>query len=95
MFASNPFKNEALEWWNTILQSRESERVYNLEWTNFKEIVERKFCPPHEKEQIANKFLNHKMIRIDCREYTTIFFEYARIGLTRAGINLPLHLGIN
>ncbi|KAM0072031.1 putative retrotransposon gag domain-containing protein [Helianthus debilis subsp. tardiflorus] len=78
MFASNLFKNAALEWWNTILQSRVSDRVYNMEWTNFKEIVERNFCP-HEKEQIANKFLNLKMTGIDCKGYTTIFFEYARI----------------
>ncbi|MFS7993700.1 hypothetical protein Hanom_Chr12g01097191 [Helianthus anomalus] len=32
MFASNLFKNAALEWWNTILQSRGSDRVYNMEW---------------------------------------------------------------
>ena len=50
MFASNLFKNAALEWWNTILQSRGSDRVYNMEWINFKEMVERKFCPPNEKE---------------------------------------------
>ena len=31
MFASNLFKNSALEWWNTIHQSRGSDRVYNME----------------------------------------------------------------
>ncbi|KAM0070347.1 hypothetical protein Hdeb2414_s0001g00012101 [Helianthus debilis subsp. tardiflorus] len=39
MFASNLFKNAALEWWNTILQSRGTDRVYNMEWINFKERV--------------------------------------------------------
>ncbi|KAJ0615045.1 putative transcription factor interactor and regulator CCHC(Zn) family [Helianthus annuus] len=84
MFASNLFKNAALEWWNTILQSRGSDRVYNMEWTEFKNMVERKFCHPNEKEQIANKFLNLRMTRVDCKGYTTILFEYARIVPTLA-----------
>ncbi|KAJ0891122.1 putative retrotransposon gag domain-containing protein [Helianthus annuus] len=84
MFASNLFKNSALEWWNTILQSRGSDRVYNMEWEEFKNMVERKFCPPNEKEQIANKFLNLRMTGVDSKGYTTLFFEYARIVPTLA-----------
>ena len=42
-------------------------------------MILRKFCPPHEKEQMAAKFLNHKMIGLNCREFTTKFFEYARM----------------
>ena len=49
MFASNLFKNSTIEWWNTILQSRGSDRVYNMEWEEFKNMAERKFCPPNEK----------------------------------------------
>ncbi|KAF5804296.1 putative nucleotidyltransferase, Ribonuclease H [Helianthus annuus] len=84
MFASNLFKNAALEWWNTILQSRGSDRIYNMEWEEFKNMVERKFCPPNEKEQIANKFLNLRMTGVDSKGYTTTFFEYARIVPTLA-----------
>ncbi|KAF5756964.1 putative retrotransposon gag domain-containing protein [Helianthus annuus] len=79
MFASNLFKDSALEWWNTILQSRGSDRVYNMEWGEFKNMVERKFCPPNENEQIENKFLNLSMTGVDSKGYTTLFFEYARI----------------
>ncbi|KAJ0492816.1 hypothetical protein HanIR_Chr12g0579061 [Helianthus annuus] len=79
MFASNFFKNAVLEWWNTIPQSSGSDKIYNMELINFKEIVERKFCYPNEKEQIANKFINLRMTGIDCKGYTTVFFEYARI----------------
>ncbi|KAF5810346.1 putative nucleotidyltransferase, Ribonuclease H [Helianthus annuus] len=84
MFASNLFKNSALEWWNTILQSRGSDKVYNMEWEEFKNMVERKFYPPNEKEQIANKFLNLRMTGVDSKGYTTTFFEYARIVPTLA-----------
>ncbi|KAJ0797810.1 putative retrotransposon gag domain-containing protein [Helianthus annuus] len=79
MYASNLLKEEALEWWNTIFQAKGSDMTYAMNWEKFKEIAERKFCPPYEKERMANKFLNHKMIDINCREYTTTFFEYARI----------------
>ncbi|KAJ0694546.1 hypothetical protein HanPI659440_Chr15g0610031 [Helianthus annuus] len=84
MFASYLFKNSALEWWNTILQSKGSDMVYNLEWEEFKNMVERKLCHPNEKEQIANKFLNLKMTGVDSKGCTTTFFEYARIMPTLA-----------
>ncbi|KAJ0556906.1 putative transcription factor interactor and regulator CCHC(Zn) family [Helianthus annuus] len=47
-------------------------------------MVERKFCPPNEKEQIANKFLNLRITGVDSKGYTTTFFEYARIVPTLA-----------
>ena len=84
MYASNLFKEEALEWWNTILQAKGRTMAYAINWEEFKEVVERKFCPPYEKERITNKFLNHKMIDVNCREYTTTFFEYARMVPTLA-----------
>ncbi|KAJ0615813.1 putative retrotransposon gag domain-containing protein [Helianthus annuus] len=75
MYASNLFKEEALEWWNTILQAKGSDMAYALNWEKFKEMAERKFYPPYEKEQMANEILIHKMINVNCREYTTKFFE--------------------
>ncbi|MFS8009266.1 putative transcription factor interactor and regulator CCHC(Zn) family [Helianthus anomalus] len=84
LFASNLFKNSALEWWNTILQTKGIDRTYNMEWEEFKNKVERKFCPPNEKEQIANKFLNLRMTGVDSKGYTKLFFEYARIVPTLA-----------
>ncbi|KAJ0776952.1 putative transcription factor interactor and regulator CCHC(Zn) family [Helianthus annuus] len=79
MYASNLFKEGALEWWNTVLQAK-GRRVANaMNWDEFKSLVERKFCPEYEKEQMANKFLSHRMIGVDCRGYTSTFFEYARV----------------
>ncbi|KAJ0895067.1 putative retrotransposon gag domain-containing protein [Helianthus annuus] len=86
MYASNFFRDEALEWWNTILQAKGSDMAYAMNWREFKEMTERKLCPPHEKEQMANKFLNHKMVDVNCREFTTKLFEYARMVPTLASL---------
>ncbi|KAF5803922.1 putative transcription factor interactor and regulator CCHC(Zn) family [Helianthus annuus] len=79
MYASNLFKEGALEWWNTVLQAKGRRVAYAMNWEEFKSLVERKFCPEYEKEQMANKFLSHRMIGVDCRGYTSTFFEYARV----------------
>ncbi|KAJ0902482.1 putative nucleotidyltransferase, Ribonuclease H [Helianthus annuus] len=79
MYASNLFKEGALEWWNTVLQAKGRREAYAMTWEEFKNLVERKFCPEYEKEQMANKFLNHQMTGVDCRGYTSTFFEYARV----------------
>ncbi|KAJ0929399.1 putative transcription factor interactor and regulator CCHC(Zn) family [Helianthus annuus] len=84
MYASNLFKEGALEWWNTVLQAKGRRMAYAMNWEEFKSLVERKFCPEYEKEQMANKFLNHRMTGVDCRGYTSTFFEYARVVPTLA-----------
>ncbi|KAF5769293.1 putative transcription factor interactor and regulator CCHC(Zn) family [Helianthus annuus] len=84
MYASHLFKEEALEWWNTVLQAKGSDVAYAMGWEEFKRLIERKFCPEYEKEQMANKFLSHRMVDVDCRGYTSKFFEYARIVPTLA-----------
>ncbi|KAJ0884063.1 putative retrotransposon gag domain-containing protein [Helianthus annuus] len=84
MYASHLFKEEALEWWNTVLQAKGSDVAYAISWEEFKQLIERKFCPEYEKEQMANKFLSHRMVDVDCRGYTSKFFEYARIVPTLA-----------
>ncbi|KAM0035301.1 putative RNA helicase transcription factor interactor and regulator CCHC(Zn) family [Helianthus debilis subsp. tardiflorus] len=79
MYASNLFKEGALEWWNTVLRAKGRRIAYAMSWEEFKSLVERKFCPEYEKEQMANKFLSHRMTGVDCRGYTSTFFEYARV----------------
>ncbi|XP_076937956.1 uncharacterized protein LOC143605884 [Bidens hawaiensis] len=38
-----------------------------------------KFCPMHETDQIQTKFLNHKVVGTNLREYNTKFHEYCRL----------------
>ncbi|KAF5807615.1 putative retrotransposon gag domain-containing protein [Helianthus annuus] len=84
MYASHLFKEGALEWWNTVLQAKGRNVAYAMNWEEFKQLMERKFCPEYEKEQMANKFLSHRMVGVDCRGYTSTFFEYARVVPTLA-----------
>ncbi|KAJ0909121.1 putative retrotransposon gag domain-containing protein [Helianthus annuus] len=84
MYASNLFKEGVLEWWNTILQAKGRRIAYAMSWEEFKNLVERKFCPEYEKDQMANKFPSHHMTGVDCRGYTSTFFEYARVVPTLA-----------
>ena len=46
-----------------------------MELEDFKNMVERKFYPPNEKEQIANKFLNLRITGVDSKGYTTLFLN--------------------
>lgn len=77
LYACNLFLNKALEWWNTIRQIKGNEKMSQMNWTDFKELVIRKFCPIHEKEQAQARFLNHRMMGVDCKTYMKFFFEYA------------------
>ncbi|MFS7995487.1 hypothetical protein Hanom_Chr12g01118491 [Helianthus anomalus] len=39
MYASHLFKEEALEWWNTVLQAKGSDMAYAMSWEEFKCLV--------------------------------------------------------
>jgi hypothetical protein len=58
LFSSHSFKDEALEWWNTIIQTRGPDRTYSLSWGEFGDMVERKFVSMNENEKIKHEFLN-------------------------------------
>uniref|UniRef100_A0A251U5J5 Retrotransposon gag domain-containing protein n=1 Tax=Helianthus annuus TaxID=4232 RepID=A0A251U5J5_HELAN len=72
-------KNEHLNGGTLCYKLKEEIGLMLLLWEEFKNLVERKFCPKYEKEQMANKFLSHRMLGVDCRGYTSTFFKYARI----------------
>ncbi|KAD5317282.1 hypothetical protein E3N88_17228 [Mikania micrantha] len=79
LYASNSFKDGALEWWNSIIQTKGRTNACAMTWESFRDLVTRKFCPMNEKEQIERKFLTHRMIGAGHREYTSKYFEYARL----------------
>ncbi|KAI3810541.1 hypothetical protein L1987_20158 [Smallanthus sonchifolius] len=79
LYASNSFKNEALEWWNSIISAKGRRKTNAMDWKEFRAKVKKKFCPKTEKEQAERKFLEHRMVGTNDREYTTKFFEYARL----------------
>ncbi|KAI3811354.1 hypothetical protein L1987_21075 [Smallanthus sonchifolius] len=79
LYASNLFKDQALEWWNNIVAAKGREAAYAMGWNAFKTRVEKKYVPQNESEQIEGKFLSLKMIGTNHQEYSTKLLEYARI----------------
>ncbi|KAL8215915.1 hypothetical protein R6Q57_022752 [Mikania cordata] len=79
LYASNSFKYGALEWWSSIIQTKGRTNAYPMTWESFRDLVTRKFCPINEKEQIKQKFMTHRMVGAAHHEYTSKYFEYARL----------------
>ncbi|KAI3773494.1 hypothetical protein L1987_48024 [Smallanthus sonchifolius] len=79
LYASNLFKDQALEWWNNIVAAKGREAAYAIGWSAFKARVKKKYVPQNEREQIEGKFLSLKMIGTNHQEYATKLLEYARI----------------
>ncbi|KAI3797696.1 hypothetical protein L1987_32959 [Smallanthus sonchifolius] len=79
LYASNLFKNFALEWWNALVSAKGRERTYEMSWDSFKDRIKRKFCPINEMEQIEQKFLNLRMVGSNHQDYMTKLLEYARL----------------
>ncbi|XP_076951424.1 uncharacterized protein LOC143624762 [Bidens hawaiensis] len=73
------FKGEALEWWNTLIDVKGRNNLYNLEWRIFNEVIKQRLCPIHEVDQIQTKLWNHKVIGTNIKEYNTKFLEYCRL----------------
>ncbi|XP_076917512.1 uncharacterized protein LOC143577613 [Bidens hawaiensis] len=78
-YTSQMFKGEALEWWNTLIEVKDRENLYNLEWKVFKEMILKRFFPINEIDQIQTKLWNHRVIGTNLKEYNTKFLEYCRI----------------
>ncbi|XP_076934328.1 uncharacterized protein LOC143600560 [Bidens hawaiensis] len=79
LYASNLFKDEALEWWDSIIQAKGSTDAYSMEWKEFIGMITRKFCPKYEQEQMKENFLNLKMEGSDLKDYNSKFFAYSRL----------------
>ncbi|XP_076885830.1 uncharacterized protein LOC143535479 [Bidens hawaiensis] len=78
-YSSQMFKGEVLKWWNTLIEVKGRDNLYNLEWRTFKELTKQKFCPVHEIDQIQRKLWSHKVIGTNLKEYNTRFLEYCRL----------------
>ncbi|XP_076903096.1 uncharacterized protein LOC143558055 [Bidens hawaiensis] len=78
-YTSQMFKDEALEWWNTLIGIKGRDNLYNLDWETFKAMILKKLCPINEMDQIQTKIWNLKVVGTNLKEYNTRFLEYCRI----------------
>ncbi|KAI3695449.1 hypothetical protein L1987_78446 [Smallanthus sonchifolius] len=79
LYASNLFKDQALEWWNNIIAAKGREAAYAMGWNAFRAKVEKKYVPQNEREQIEGKYLSLRLNGTNHQEYATKILEYARI----------------
>ncbi|KAI3703816.1 hypothetical protein L1987_74011 [Smallanthus sonchifolius] len=79
LYASNLFRDQALEWWNQVISAKGRDRAYAMGWPVFKERIGKKFCPMNERERIEHNFLNLRMTGTNDQDYVTKLFEYARL----------------
>ncbi|XP_076954470.1 uncharacterized protein LOC143628912 [Bidens hawaiensis] len=71
------FQDEALEWWNSLIQNMGEEVAYNLSWEQLKELLLQEYFPRNELQKIEYDFWNLTMEGADM--YTSRFNALARL----------------
>ncbi|KAD6796217.1 hypothetical protein E3N88_07113 [Mikania micrantha] len=61
-FAAGTFEGAALTWWNANVQNLGLDAANALPWDNFKQMLNREYCPRGEVQKLETEFWNHKMI---------------------------------
>jgi hypothetical protein len=77
-YTTRMFQGPALTWWNSIVSARGTDAVDEMQWTEFKELMIKKFCPRHEIQKLEQKFWKIKMFSPAHQDYTTRFQEVAQ-----------------
>ncbi|XP_076889920.1 uncharacterized protein LOC143540832 [Bidens hawaiensis] len=72
------FEDEALEWWNSLIQTIGEDAAYNLTWNELKELL-KEYCPRNELQKIEYEFWTQKMEGADNGTYTSRFNALARL----------------
>ncbi|XP_076939789.1 uncharacterized protein LOC143608717 [Bidens hawaiensis] len=73
------FRDEELEWWNSIIQNLGEDAAYRLTWEELKEMLLKEYCPRNELQKIEYDFWQLKMEGADIGGYTSRFNALARL----------------
>ncbi|GJU52646.1 reverse transcriptase domain-containing protein [Tanacetum coccineum] len=57
-FATGTLTEEALSWWNSFAQPIGIEEAYKITWSEFKQLLIKKYCPQTEIKKIEDEFYN-------------------------------------
>ncbi|PWA90937.1 reverse transcriptase domain-containing protein [Artemisia annua] len=83
-FATGTLTEEALSWWNSYAQPIGIEDVYKLSWTEFKNLMIKKYCPRTEIKKMEDEFYNLSVKGNDVKTYIRRFQELATLCPTMA-----------
>ncbi|GKE48690.1 reverse transcriptase domain-containing protein [Tanacetum coccineum] len=76
-FATGTLTEEALSWWNSFAQPIRIEEAYKITWSEFKQLLIKKYCPRTEIKKIEDEFYNLTVKRNDLKTYIRRFHELA------------------
>ncbi|GJU21556.1 reverse transcriptase domain-containing protein [Tanacetum coccineum] len=81
-FATGTLTEEALSWWNSFAQPIGIEEAYKITWSEFKNLLIKKYCPRTEVKKMEDKFYNLAVKGHDLKTYVKRFQELAVLCLT-------------
>nr|GEX19389.1 reverse transcriptase domain-containing protein [Tanacetum cinerariifolium] len=76
-FATGTLTEEALSWWSSFAQPIGIEEAYKITWTEFKNLLIKKYCPRTEIKKIEDEFYNLTVKGNDLKTYIRRFQELA------------------
>jgi hypothetical protein len=68
-----------LTWWNSIVSARGTDAVDEMPWTEFKELMIKKFCPRNKIQKLEQEFWKIEMFGPAHQEYTTRLQEISQL----------------
>ncbi|GJS95607.1 reverse transcriptase domain-containing protein [Tanacetum coccineum] len=72
-FATGTLTEEALSWWNSFAQPIGIEEAYKINWSEFKQLLIKKYCPQTEIKKMENEFYNLIVKGNDLKTYIRRF----------------------
>ncbi|GJS60599.1 reverse transcriptase domain-containing protein [Tanacetum coccineum] len=76
-FATGTLTEEALSWWNSFTQPIGIEEAYKITWSEFKQLLIKKYCPRTEIKKMEDEFYNLTIKGNDLKTYVRRFQELA------------------
>nr|GEZ05189.1 reverse transcriptase domain-containing protein [Tanacetum cinerariifolium] len=72
-FTTGTLTEEALSWWNSFAQPIRIEEAYKTNWSEFKKLLIKKYCPRMEVKKMEDEFYNLTMKGNDLKTYVRGF----------------------
>ncbi|GJY93043.1 putative nucleotidyltransferase, ribonuclease H [Tanacetum coccineum] len=76
-FATGTLTEKALSWWNSFAQPIGIEEAYKITWSEFKNLLIKKYCPRTEVKKMEDEFYNLTIKGNDLKTYLRRFQELA------------------
>ncbi|GJU05418.1 putative reverse transcriptase domain-containing protein [Tanacetum coccineum] len=76
-FATGTLTEEALSWWNSFAQPIGIEEAYKITWSEFKNLLIKKYCPRTKVKKMEDEFYNLTIKGNDLKTYVRRFQELA------------------